>query len=101
MGGSLLRRRAFRLFGPDLEFDLPAAIRFGVFHPEFEIAELRDHGVDLHGDRLSRRNVLDRRQIDFEKADFQQVTFGVGYDLPWRVAASHSDEKNLNSAVAR
>ena len=80
MGGSRLRRRHFQLFGPNLE---------GVFHPELEIAELRDDGVDLHGDWLSCRNVLYRRQIDFEKTDFQQVKFGVGYDLPRRVAASH------------
>ena len=66
------------LFGSDLEFDLPPAIRFRMLHPKLKIAQFRDNRVHLHRNGLSRRNVLHHGQIDFEKADFKQLTFGVG-----------------------
>ena len=83
MGGSLLRRRAFRLFGSLGNRPSSGDPIWCVSSQEF--AELVTTAL-ICTDGPSRG--LDRRQIDFEKADFQEVTFGVGYDC-WCVAASH------------
>ena len=69
-----------------------------MFHPELEVSELCNDRVDLHGNRLTCWDVLDRREIDLEKADFQQFAFGVGDDLTGASPLLTSDEKNLNSA---
>ncbi len=60
-----------------------------MLHPQLESSELGDERVDLHRNRLTRRDVVDRGEIDLEKADFQQFAFGVGYDLTRRITASY------------
>src|SRR5258708_5590661 len=76
------------LLRPDLEFDLPSAIRIHVLHPQLKRAEFGHDGVDLHRNDLSRRKIRERRQVDFEQTGLLQLTFGIRQDLPRLVAAS-------------
>src|SRR6266566_1338685 len=79
----------YRLLRPDLEFDLPSAIRINVLHPQFKRAHFSHDGVDLHRNDVPRREIRERRQVDLEQARFLQLTFGIRQDLSRSVAASH------------
>ena len=60
-----------------------------MFHPEFERAEFRDDGFDLHRHDLACGSIGQSRKLYFQQTGFFQLTFGIGQDLARRVAASH------------
>ena len=53
-----------------------------MLHPDLKYAEFRDDGVDADRHYLPQRDVVERRDLDFEQAGVLKVTFGVSPTSP-------------------
>src|SRR5271165_7572695 len=86
--GRAIGRVSADLLHPNLKFDLPAAIRSGVFHPELEVSQLGYDWIDDHRNRLAFGESFDGRQRYLDLGGFVKFALRIRYDLSRRVSAS-------------